>query len=439
MKQLSAGDSLVIKIVQKKSLLQDADYRLSGFVFKHETRDAVLLENTLTRQIYALSREEWKDVQRADISSPQVVELAKMRFLVESAYDEIEQYTMVIQVLKSIKKKPDGIRKNTVLPTTACNACCFYCYEEKWVPATMTATTADALVDFIIRTKQDGRIQLDWFGGEPLCAPDIISRICSALQERGVDYASAIITNGTLLTPELAREAVELWHLRTANVSMDGAEEDYEKRKRYVRPNLYNYETAMRAVILLADAGVQVAVRCNFDAENLPRVNKFFDDCKARFGTHANVEVYMEQLFQSVNGPNGDALYRAAEESVRYAVNQGLNYCRYYSPKLNTHYCMVDGGRSVTVDPEGRIYLCEHLLSEDMHGTIFDKDDFFCPQVQTALFEECRTCCFLPECTPFRKAGCPIHKKHCRAQKELDAARVLDDMYRRIGAVGSEP
>ena len=435
MKQLSAGDGRVIRIVQKKTLQKDADYRLSGFVFVHETEGMVLLENTLTRQVYALSREEWARVRRPDLSFPHVEELAKKRFLEEDGYDEVGLYELILQMLKSLKKQRDGIWKYTILPTTACNARCFYCYEEKWIPATMTVTTADALVDFIIRTKQDGRIQLDWFGGEPLCAPDIISRICSALQERGVNYTSAIITNGTLLTPELAREAVELWHLRTANVSMDGAEEDYEKRKRYVRSDLYNYETAMRAVNLLADAGVQVAVRCNFDAENLPRINTFFDDCKARFGTRANVEVYMEQLFQSVNGPNGAALYRAAEESVRYAVGQGLNYCQYYSPRLSTHYCMVDGGRSVTVDPAGRIYLCEHLLPEDMHGTIFDKGDFLCPQVQAPLAEECRTCCFLPECTPFRKIGCPIHKKECRTQKELDAARTLEHMFRQIGTV----
>ena len=68
MKKLSDGDERVIRIVQKKTLEHDADYRLSGFVFVHETERLILLENTFTRQVYALSREEWDHVQRADLS-----------------------------------------------------------------------------------------------------------------------------------------------------------------------------------------------------------------------------------------------------------------------------------------------------------------------------------------------------------------------------------
>ena len=432
-KKLSGGDDRVIRIVQKKTLEQGADYRLSGFVFVHETEGAVLLFNTFTRQVYALSREEWDPVQRADLSFPHVAELARMCILVEKGYDEIERYLMVLEVMKTLKKQKNGIWKYTILPTTACNARCFYCYENDWVPVTMTERTADTLVDFILRTKQEGRIQLDWFGGEPLCAPGVISRICRSLSGRGVEYSSAMITNGTLMTPELAKEAVDLWHLKTANVSMDGAREDYEKRKRYVRPDLHNYDRAMDAVILLADAGVRVSVRCNYDEENLPRLNAFFDDCKARFGSRDNIDVYEEQLFQSVNGGKGDALYREAEDSVRHAIGLGLGYFRSIPPRLGTHYCMVDGGRTVTVDPKGRIFLCEHLLPDDMHGTIFDEGDFICPRAKIRLAEECRSCPFLPECTPFRKNGCPIHKSECRTQKELETVRALEEMLRCTG------
>ncbi|MBQ6426806.1 MAG: radical SAM protein [Clostridia bacterium] len=430
MKKLSDGDERVIRIVQKKTLEHDADYRLSGFVFVHETERLILLENTFTRQVYALSREEWDHVQRADLSYPYVAELAGMTFLVEDGYDEVERYLLVLEVMKTLEKQKDGIWKYTILPTTACNARCFYCYENDWIPVTMTERTADAVVDFILRTKQEGRIQLDWFGGEPLCAPGIISRICRSLLDRGVEYSSAMITNGTLMTRELTKEAVDLWHLKSVNVSMDGAREDYEKRKRYVRPDLHNYDKAMEAVSFLADAGVRVSVRCNYDEENLPRLNDFFNDCNARFGARDNIDVYEEQLFQSVNGGNGDALYRAAEDSVRYAIGLGLGYFRNISPRLRTHYCMVDGGRTVVIDPEGRIYLCEHLLPDDMHGTIFDKGDFRCPKAQIRLADECRSCPFLPECTPFRKNGCPIQKSKCRTQKELETERALDEMLR---------
>ena len=83
MKQLAAGDSRVIKIVQRKTLPQDGEWRLSRFVFVYGIGDLVLLDNTLTRQVYALSGEEWESVQRADMTLPHVKMLAEMCFLME--------------------------------------------------------------------------------------------------------------------------------------------------------------------------------------------------------------------------------------------------------------------------------------------------------------------------------------------------------------------
>ena len=191
MKKLSDGDERVIRIVQKKTLEHDADYRLSGFVFVHETERLILLENTFTRQVYALSREEWDHVQRADLSYPYVAELAGMTFLVEDGYDEVERYLLVLEVMKTLEKQKDGIWKYTILPTTACNARCFYCYENDWIPVTMTERTADAVVDFILRTKQEGRIQLDWFGGEPLYNIPAIDTITSSPFARRASFPAS--------------------------------------------------------------------------------------------------------------------------------------------------------------------------------------------------------------------------------------------------------
>ncbi len=431
MELLFKGDGRVVKTVQKNKLYPERGYRLSGFVFAHPTDDAVLLKNTLTKQVYALSPEEWTAVQAADLSHPAAQELAKLRFLVERDYDEPARYGFALSVLRAMEEKKPGIAAYTILPTTACNARCVYCYEEGIVPRAMTPENADAVIDFICRTRREGEIRLAWFGGEPLLGAPVVSRICRALRDRGVEFASSIITNGTLLTPEMAAEAAELWKLKRAQVSMDGARQDYVNRKCYVNPELHNYDRAMEAAELFSDAGVNVVLRVNYDAENLPRMQEFFDDCAARFGERKNVGVYLEQLFQSATTEENAALYRAAAETESGLKATGLSPVVRGERRLRTSYCMADsGGRSVIIDPEGGLHRCEHDLGDEPFGSIFDATVRF-PHTEPVLAPECGDCVFLPDCTAFRKSCCPVKTAACRTQMALRTERELEALLRR--------
>ena len=241
---LRKGDSRVWKIAEKRELRADRLYRLSGFVFPYENDGIFLLKNTLTKRLYRLEKDEFdaamslreRSVPLSFLTEHGLELLGRARFIVEEGYDETAQYLLMLSIMRTLQDKRPGIRGYTILPTTGCNARCVYCYEEGIRSLTMTPETADRVVDFIVATKWDGAVTLHWFGGEPLAAPGIISRICRALEERGVRFTSTIITNGTLLTPEMADEARDVWKLKTAQVSLDGARVDYEARKRYVNP-----------------------------------------------------------------------------------------------------------------------------------------------------------------------------------------------------------
>ena len=431
MKQLSKGDGRVVKIVQKKKLRLDAVLRLSKFVFPFETEDEVLLKHTLTKQAYELTREEWRALQTGALADQDRDELARLRFLVERDYDELGQYGLVLSVLRTMDEKKPGVGSYTILPTTGCNARCIYCYEEGWPVKVMTPETADALADFICRTKREGKLRLDWFGGEPLLGAGIISRICRTLRDRGVEYESSIITNASLLTPDMAKEAAELWNLKKAQVSVDGARADYEVRKKYVRPELHNYDAAMNGAELLADAGVYVVFRCNYDAENLPGLREFFSDCAERFSGRQNVRVYLEQLFQSSTLEENAALYRQAHEEEKALAATGLFAESRSDRRLRTNYCMVDsGGRSVIVDPEGGLHLCEHDIGGEPLGTIFDEKPSF-PADEVKMTDECKNCCFLPDCTAFRKTGCPVKVAACRTQMALRTESELSELRKK--------
>ena len=430
MKQLAKGDGRVVKIIQKNKLRTDAAYRLSRFVYAMETPEGAALKHLLTKQVFALDAGEWAAVSAADLSVPAARELAKGCFLVEADYDELSRYGLVLSALHTLEKKEPGIAAYTVLPTTGCNARCVYCYEEGWPVKTMSPETADAVADFICRTKRAGKIRLDWFGGEPLLGAGTISRICRALRERGVEYDSGIITNATLLTPELVKEAVELWHLKKAQVSMDGARADYEARKKYAHPAVHNYDTAMDAAALLADSGVNVVIRCNYDAGSLPRVKEFFADCADRFAGR-KISVYLAQLFQSSTEEENAALYREEARAGETLQALGLEAAPRNDKRPRINFCMADsGGRSVIIDPEGGLHLCEHQISDAPIGTIWEESPVFpVPAVEPA--EECKTCTFLPECTGFRKNGCPVKVAACRTQMAIRTEQELNALRKK--------
>ncbi len=432
MKLLFKGDMRAVQIVEKKKLRPNREYRLSLFVYPFETGGRVILCNTLTKKVVELDAGEW-DAVRANAPDPKLRdELALAGFLAEKDYDELSQYAMVMSTLQALEKKSSGIRLYTILPTTACNARCVYCYEEGWTPVSMTPETAEAVIDFICRTKAEGDVHLRWFGGEPLLGASVISRICRGLRERGVGFYSSMITNASLLTAERMREITDLWNMKKVQISMDGARADYEARKRYVDPAGHNYDAAMKAAEMLSDAGIYVRFRCNYDAENLPRFGEFIRDCRGRFGGRKNVSAYLAQLFQSAGVQETDDLYRAAAETELSMAEAGLSPGSHLNGKLRTRYCMADSDpSSIVIGPSGDLHFCEHTSSEKPLGTVFDGILPVWPQPAAEPAESCRSCCFLPECTPFRKLRCPVTPERCFSEMSLETECEILDLLKK--------
>ena len=438
MKVLLKGDAKVIGIVGKMNVDPNAEYRVSDHVLLYSKNDRHLARQVLTCQSVRLTDEEYAFLTSAKergVTGRKIIdagydELVKLCYLVLQSSDDCAEYLKTLSLLKMMKRSKPGISTYTILPTTACNARCFYCYEEGFKPIAMDRRMADHVIDFICRTKQDEKITLKWFGGEPLLSSGIISHICSSLEERGVEYRSDMTTNASLFSRDLVREAKTVWHLERVQVSLDGHRSDYEARKRYIDPVKFNYDTVMRAVHYLLDENVNVIFRCNFDEENLPRLDDFITDLANEFGGDKKPEVYMALLYQKRIKADSIKLYEREielrEKLDEFGFKTGKEISR-KTMKLNS--CMADSdGKSVVINADGKLYLCEHLVGEA--GSIFDNDgEAFRASYRSAtdVAEECRHCTFLPLCTPFRKAFCPnAASKVCAEMRRINEIRALE-------------
>ena len=444
MRVLEQGDQHAISIIKKKSK-PDKLYGLSGFVHSFSENGVHLLRNTMTGMTISLSEAEWDflvNTRREPVSGAELInagfeELVQSGILVEKDTDDYEQYRQVIFILKLMSREKPETKTYTILPTTGCNANCVYCYEEGMPVYSMTDETADRVVEFIDQTRWKDTIKLIWFGGEPLAGSKVISRICRGLKEKNIPFRSKIITNATLMTPELLDEAVSLWHLETAQVSVDGERNDYEVRKQFVNPALHHYEVMMDAVGRMLGKGIRITLRCNYDGENVDRLKFFFDDIRNRFGCPENLSVYPAMLFQTKENESSIQLYQKVQALNDYLREVGFRKKdkpnESYRLKLNL--CGADNGdKSVVIAPDGRLYHCEHLPGNTAFGSIYNSQTALHGDERAELPADakCRTCCFLPLCTPFFKNGCPDYFEFCREFKEIEFDQAMRRLIARI-------
>jgi radical SAM protein with 4Fe4S-binding SPASM domain len=353
-------------------------------------------------------------------------DLIEAMFLVPEGKDECAFYQSVSGMMRLYTQK-SGVGCYTILPTLCCNARCTYCYEEGYPQVTMTPETADRAVRYILDTRADGELKLRWFGGEPLLCPDLIDRICQGLRQAGVPYRSSVISNGSLVTPQILEKMRGLWNVKHVQISMDGAEEDYAARKRYCGGR-DQYHTVMDAVSRLSGAGITVAVRCNADEENWEGVPRFLNDLKERVLHKDNVRVYISPLGHVRDGDNDVVFWEKIlnaralieEAGFRASANGGMRL------SFRTNHCMADRG-DVVIGPDGGLFACEHCPPGSRFGDVFRgvTDEAarreFCRTDRTR--EKCRGCTFLPECTSF--SACPWRDTHCREMRELMALNTI--------------
>ncbi|MFC6085106.1 radical SAM protein [Sphaerisporangium aureirubrum] len=129
----------------------------------------------------------------------------------------------------------------TVLTSTNCNLGCAYCFQNVEQDTSganrpprigysrLTSGTITSVLEFAARRMAEGGMSglgVMLFGGEPLLNP----RGCRELLARAADYGlcwASMTSNGTLLTPALARQLSDLG-LRDVQVTFDGDRDEHD-------------------------------------------------------------------------------------------------------------------------------------------------------------------------------------------------------------------
>ena len=233
MRTIIPGNSKISSIISA-TVKSVESYKKSSFIVARECEEGHLICNTLTGELLLLTSEEEYILNNANnyqnLSDSNG--FYQHGLLVSSDCDETkrtEQLRTILQKVDVISKK---INHYNILPTTSCNARCFYCYESGVKHVTMTQEVAEQLISFICANRDETRpILISWFGGEPTLGKKWIDYICERLSSLQIPFHSEMVSNGYLFDAELVRKAKEHWRLQGVQITLDGTEHVYNKIK----------------------------------------------------------------------------------------------------------------------------------------------------------------------------------------------------------------
>ena len=385
------------QIVGRQKRVDGERYRLMTYVVQQPVTDGLLLYNTLTCSMVLLQLDE-----AADLTAQR--ELIDRWFLVPEDHDDRKLCRQVRQMVALLKPAAKTISTYIILPTTGCNARCFYCFEQGAKPATMTAETASRVVRYIVAHRGDEKITLRWFGGEPLVNAKVIDQICAELRGQGVPFRSTMTSNGYLMDADMVHRAKSLWQLQQVVITIDGSEQTYNRVKDYVYRGVNAFERVLENIGLLTAAGIRVLIRLNVDMYNIGEMAELVELLHQRFGTNAHLSVNSSVLYGCERSPEDSATLFAQ----RMQLEQQIAQCGYRSKRkllndIKVNCCWADDdGESVIIVPDGHLGKCEHCIDREFFGHIDseERDEAIIRKFKErrANIEACATCFYYPQC-----------------------------------------
>ena len=287
--------------VQK--IKENVVYRPLSYIRNIKVDEGILLFNLLSGEMILVDEDEFSLLTKtADIENPTVKEYIEKWFLVPQETidsDLSKQLVTVINAINNIYTAPK-LNSFTILPTTDCNARCFYCFEHGCSRKWMTKETAFDVVGYIMRNKADGAIKFRWFGGEPLYNSEVIDIICEEMKKNNVSFNSNMITNGYLFDDEMIERAVKLWNLKKVQITLDGTEQIYNRIKAYIyKDDPSPFKRVIKNIKGLLENGIYVAIRLNIDKHNADDLFVLTDFLLKEFKGFDNCYIYPHLLYEN--------------------------------------------------------------------------------------------------------------------------------------------
>ena len=432
MKQISKYKNVVTQIFGNGKYQDGKQYRTAIFTRLIKYNGAYLLYNNLSKRLYLLSDAEGDKLKQSVISDIAGIEdLIKDYSIVPTDFDDIKlvkETKKIYDFFPVHAKKPNFV----IFTTTKCNARCHYCFEHGQKRIDMSEQTAIDVAHFMAKKAKNKAVTIKWFGGEPLFNQKAMDNICLELQKQGISYNTKATTNGYLLDEETIKHAIELWHLKSTVITLDGTAEVYNKIKNYIYDDKNAFETVLSNIENLLKTDIRVFIRLNVSFDNFENIKELVSYLNKRLGKHKNLSIMSIALYDLEGKRTVDErlklreMLREIEDLTDRSNNKIIDLVRYSD--MGTR-CMAEDDDTYLISPIGELGTCEHFSEgEMMYGSIYsDKEDLNIKNYfkQRTIAERCKTCPLFPNCGGIGK--CPSQTHGCDEIEQSMKLKALDD------------
>lgn len=388
------------------------------FYMVENDKQKILAYNSRSNLLAIMDIEEFENFKNCSITNKYndlddvfLNELKRGYFLIDDSVNELE----ILRYNQQSARYNSTCLGLTIAPTLGCNFNCIYCYEKEHDNfKIMNAETQEALLKFIAdQCNTINRLYITWYGGEPLMAFDLIKefshKIIKLCNEYNVEYSSCIVTNGYLLSKDIAKEFKDIF-IKNVQITLDGPEDIHNKR-RFLKNGQGTFEKIINNLKNAIEYIPNISLRINIDKKNYKRIYEIIDllienNLQSIYPYLGYVEPTNEiydkdncltiQEFSSIEFEFSNKIY-SIFKNTRY-------------PKLVFNNCCADSLNSLVIDPEGNLYKCwsDIGISEYCIGNLFKNLSNKLKIYEYALYDptmdkKCMECRILPICM----GGCP--------------------------------
>ena len=389
----------------------DENIHFSRFCVTLKINDGVLVYNTLIRSMILLTFEEYETY---NIYNKNLLYLYENYFLVndddyaESMANKLQDYILTHKP----KLNFDKLSTVTILPSTGCNAKCFYCFEKGSEIKHMSFETADKVIEYIKKHYNGRNIRIRWFGGEPLINEKVITYISEKLIENNIVFDSTMTSNCFLIKEEKVSTYKDVWKLKKMSVTIDGTEDVYNNIKQFSYSGSA-YKRVIDNIQLLSQNNIDISIRINVGIHNINDNEHLIHQLLTSFKSNKRVGIYLNRLYNNFDGaPQNIEDFKNINnkifEMTELLLKNGKGGCRINinNKHFKTFQCMADSGRAVMILPDGKLGLCEHYMDElhigDVENGITDFKNVLISCEQKKKSKICEKCVLYPTCNQLK-------------------------------------
>jgi len=189
-----------------------------------------------------------------------------------------------------------------VLTTYNCNLACKYCYQGLQKKNTiMTLSMAELVSKWmckLLEFRNSRSIGIVFYGGEPLLNVKALKFINNHMLNwtmlTGRQLFIGLISNGVLLTKQLAHELVDKYGLKQVHITFDGAKL-YHDTKRCFPDGRGTFDIILSNLLSYVDS-IATTVRVNIDKYNIQSIPELLDIFQ-HYGLKDKIRIYFARVY----------------------------------------------------------------------------------------------------------------------------------------------